>query len=146
MWTLLDELRDLLAVELDDDTGFTGRLVHVLFRHAAQRSAPYRLILRGDRRRPGAARLTDAPPVDVEHLHLGGSARRDTAGRPDLLARAWVGEQLAVLTWWFDRPDPLMSLDDAARMLPTCPGTGGGGRPFDGHRRGAAHHRPERSP
>ncbi|MBC3192586.1 TetR/AcrR family transcriptional regulator [Pseudonocardia sp. C8] len=117
--TLLDELRDLLATELDDDTGFTGRPVHVLFRHAAQRSAPYRLILRGDGDGRALLALTDALSRSTWSIFTRRIAAHGVTPRvdPELLARAWVGEQLAVLTWWFDRPDPPMSLDDAARML-----------------------------
>ncbi len=35
----------------------------------------------------------------------------------DLLARAWVGEQLAVLHWWLEHDTPPMPAEEATRML-----------------------------
>ncbi|MFI0235913.1 hypothetical protein [Streptomyces sp. NPDC016845] len=35
----------------------------------------------------------------------------------DVLARAWVGEQLAVLSWWLESKPRPMEAEEATRML-----------------------------
>lgn len=117
--TLLDELRELLTTELDDETGFTGRPVHLLFTHAAQRSDPYRLILRGEGDGRALLALTDALSRATRTVFSRRIEAHEVTPRIDLdlLARAWVGEQLAVLTWCLREPESSMPLEEAARML-----------------------------
>ncbi|MDQ8702110.1 hypothetical protein RCO28_06335 [Streptomyces sp. LHD-70] len=36
---------------------------------------------------------------------------------PDLLARVWVGERIAVLRWWVEQESPYLSAEEVVRML-----------------------------
>ncbi|MDQ8701139.1 hypothetical protein RCO28_01380 [Streptomyces sp. LHD-70] len=47
-------------------------------------------------------------------------ARRDAVRSrigPDLLARVWVGERIAVLRWWVEQESPYLSAEEVVRML-----------------------------
>ncbi|MDN7122159.1 TetR/AcrR family transcriptional regulator [Nocardioides sp. ChNu-153] len=107
-------LADLAARLEPGDTagpGFTGRPVHALFEHAEAEEATYRMVLRGDGDGRALRSLTDALAGAALRVFEDRVADQGLAPRVDLrvLARAWVGEQLAVLTWW---------LAEAGRPLP----------------------------
>lgn len=117
--TLLGELAERMQPELDSAAGFNGRPVRALFQHADERADVYRLILRGDGDGRALHELTEALSRSVRAEF---SARAETNGVTprldlDLLARTWVGEVTAVLTWYFSSPEPPMPLSEAARML-----------------------------
>ncbi|GAA2635511.1 TetR/AcrR family transcriptional regulator [Actinomadura fulvescens] len=111
-----DRLRPLVA---EDAVGFTGKPVLELFRHAQERRDLYRIVLRGE----GDGRplrlfvqrtVETVAEVFRERAELNGVRPRLT---PDLLARAWVGEQTAVLQWWVEHDTPPMPVEEVARML-----------------------------
>ncbi|MFI6520956.1 TetR/AcrR family transcriptional regulator [Spirillospora sp. NPDC050679] len=111
-----DRLRPLVA---EDAVGFTGKPVLELLRHAQERRDLYRIVLRGEGDgRP--LRLFVQRTAEVvaevfrERAEVNGVRPRLT---PELLARAWVGEQTAVLQWWVEHDTPPMPVEEVARML-----------------------------
>ncbi|MGI5170863.1 TetR/AcrR family transcriptional regulator [Spirillospora sp. CA-253888] len=111
-----DRLRPLVA---EDAVGFTGKPVLELLRHAEERRDLYRIVLRGEGDgRP--LRLFVQRTAEVvaevfrERAEVNGVRPRLT---PELLARAWVGEQTAVLQWWVEHDTPPMPVEEVARML-----------------------------
>lgn len=117
---LLEELGERLRpLVAEDAVGFTGKPVLELFRHARERRDLYRIVLRGEGDgRPlrmfmeRIAEVTAA--VFRERAEVSGVRPRLS---PDLLARAWVGEQTAVLQWWVEPDTPPMPVEEVARML-----------------------------
>ncbi|MGB3698278.1 MAG: helix-turn-helix domain-containing protein [Gordonia sp. (in: high G+C Gram-positive bacteria)] len=123
---LYDDVVSALIAELavrtrPDDAegqGFTGRPLRALFVHAAEESAGYRMILRGDgdgrARRALVAALVDAAEsvFRARVVDAGVEPRMDLT----LLARAWVGEQVEVLLWWLES-DGVVPLDEVVDML-----------------------------
>lgn len=101
------------------DEGFTGRPVAEVFRHAAEHSEEYRMVLRGEGDGRGRRAFEDAW---TEMAHDVFAERVEAHGirpRVDLrvLARAWVGEQLAVLLWWLESPEPRPAVDGVVDTL-----------------------------
>ncbi|GAA1536893.1 TetR/AcrR family transcriptional regulator [Actinomadura kijaniata] len=117
---LLDELGDRLRpLVAEDAVGFTGKPVLELFRHAQERRDLYRVVLRGEGDgkplRLFVQRTVEvATEVFRERAEVSGARPRLA---PDLLARAWVGEQTAVLQWWVEHDTPPMPVEEVARML-----------------------------
>jgi len=117
---LLQELDERMQPLVEETAvGFTGKPLLELFRHAEQQRDLYLAILRGEG--DGKALRT----FSAESVHRVAAVFRDRAEhgpvRPrlpaDLLARAWVGEQLAVLHWWLEHETPPMPAEEAARLL-----------------------------
>ncbi|MBN9738195.1 MULTISPECIES: TetR/AcrR family transcriptional regulator [unclassified Pseudonocardia] len=114
-----DLLERLLPLAPESSRGFTGKPVLEMFRHAREERDVYRVILRGeghgralrtfvDRRVAAAAQI-----FAQRAAHHGAQLRID----PEVLARAWVGEQIAVLQWWIEQDDPELSAEEITTML-----------------------------
>ncbi|MFE5025037.1 TetR/AcrR family transcriptional regulator [Streptomyces sp. NPDC056656] len=117
---LLDELAERLRPAMaDSPVGFTGKPVLEMLRHARDERDVYRIVLRGE---------GDGKPLQMfmdTLAHATAKEFRDRAERnavepridPGLLARVWVGEQIAVLRWWAEQETPPMPAEDVVRML-----------------------------
>ncbi|WP_028659205.1 TetR/AcrR family transcriptional regulator [Nocardioides insulae] len=116
---LLAELKERLTPEVRETGGFTGRPLVALFQHALDNRDAYRVVLRGDGDGRALTRLRD----DLSEATLRTFERRvEEQGlepRLDLrvVARAWVGEQVAVLTWWLEEEAAPIPLEEVAGML-----------------------------
>ena len=120
---LLQELAAGLEGVADETAiGFTGKPLLELFRHAEAERDLYRVILRGEGDGKPLRMFTDESVTRVAAVFRERSVTIGTEPRidPQLLARAWVGEQFAVLRWWLEqdpRPMPAEELADNLRML-----------------------------
>ncbi|WP_067564690.1 TetR/AcrR family transcriptional regulator [Nocardia acidivorans] len=117
---LLDELEARLRPLADvSDVGFTGKPVLEMFRHALEERDAYRVILRGEGDGRALRRFDDdrsaavAAAFAARAENLGVTPRIDI----DVVARAWVGEQTALLRWWLESDPPPVPLDEIADML-----------------------------
>jgi AcrR family transcriptional regulator len=117
---LLDELNARMQPVADrSDVGFTGKPLLELFHHAEQERDLYRAILRGEGDgKPlrmftdeSVRRVADVFRERAEHHHV------QTRIAPEVLARAWVGEQFAVLAWWLDQDPAPMPAEDVTGLL-----------------------------
>ncbi|MEY9947687.1 TetR-like C-terminal domain-containing protein [Kitasatospora sp. GAS1066B] len=117
---LLRELDERLHPLVEEtEVGFTGKPLLELFRHAEQERDLYRVILRGEGDGKALRTFSDG---SVRRVAAVFSTRADhTRVEPrlpaELLARAWVGEQLSVLHWWLEQDTPPMPAEEATRML-----------------------------
>ncbi|GGV00517.1 TetR family transcriptional regulator [Actinomadura cremea] len=117
---LLDELgarqRPLIA---ESAVGFTGKPVLEMLRHAEQERDLYRIILRGEGDGKPLRMFVESCVRVTADEFSGRSERNGVEPRidPGLLARAWVGEQTAVLQWWLEIDDPRPPAEEVARML-----------------------------
>ncbi|WP_306317031.1 MULTISPECIES: TetR/AcrR family transcriptional regulator [unclassified Streptomyces] len=125
---LLDQIVDDLQTELHTRTrplaleshrGFTGKPVLELFRHALEERDTYRMIVRGEGNGRALRTFTDSRVASAAEVftdraaHFGVSVRID----PEVLARAWVGEQIGVLQWWLETDPPAMTPEEVTGML-----------------------------
>lgn len=106
---LIEEMqRRLQPLVANSVQGFTGKPVLELFRHAAEERDAYRVVLRGEGDGRALRRFVQdrtAAAVQVFSARageLGVTPRLPT----DLVARAWVGEMVQVLTWWLEEEMP----------------------------------------
>ena len=111
-----DRLRPLVPAS---SAGFTGKPVLELFRHAQENRDLYLLILRGEGDGRALRQFTDARTDAVASVFRARAEHHEVSPRIDVgvLARAWVGEQTAVLRWWLETEPPPLSAEEAARML-----------------------------
>ncbi|GAA4867507.1 MULTISPECIES: TetR/AcrR family transcriptional regulator [Saccharopolyspora] len=99
--------------------GFTGKPLLELLRHAREERDRYRIVLRGEGDgKPLQLFLDTCAQATAEEFRLraernGVTPRIDA----DLLARVWVGEQVAVLRWWTADDVAPMPAEEVARML-----------------------------
>ncbi|MER5630534.1 TetR/AcrR family transcriptional regulator [Streptomyces nitrosporeus] len=118
---------DLLA-ELDvrlrpavreNAVGFTGRPILEMLRHAREERDLYRIVLRGEGDGKPLRMFTDACARVAAEEFRGRSERNSVVPRidPEVLARAWVGEQVGVLQWWVEHETPPMPAEEVVRML-----------------------------
>lgn len=117
---LIDELEDRLRPLVPaSSVGFTGKPVLEMFRHAAEERDVYRVILRGEGDGRALRRFVDdrsaaaAEVFSARATELGVSPRMDV----DVLARAWVGEQISVLQWWLESDAPPVPPEEITEML-----------------------------
>ncbi|MFH8487386.1 TetR/AcrR family transcriptional regulator [Streptomyces longisporoflavus] len=117
---LLDELGERLRPAISDSAvGFTGKPVLEMLRHAREERDLYRIVLRGEGDGKPLQMFVDAcARVTAEEFR----ARADRNGveprmDADLLARVWVGEQIAVLRWWVEQETPSMPPEEVVRQL-----------------------------
>jgi AcrR family transcriptional regulator len=117
---LREELAERLKpVDLVSGDYFTGRAVRELFAHALEERDAYRIILRGEGngvalREFIATRTAASLEVFRRRAEKEGlSFRMD----PEVMTRAWVGEQVAVLQWWLEAEEPPMSVEEVSRTL-----------------------------
>jgi AcrR family transcriptional regulator len=117
---LLDELSARLSpVVAGSSVGFTGKPVLELFRHALDERDLYRIVLRGEGDGRPLRQFTDAFVRRTTGEFRDRAERNGVEPRidPELLARAWVGEQIAVLRWWLEHDVPPMPAEEVTRML-----------------------------
>lgn len=99
-----DRERLLPAVEQARTEGFTGLPVLYIFQHAEQEKPLYRIVLRGEGDGRALREFTAILGERAEGIfrlraeHLGVTPRVPL----DVLARAWTGELVGVLTWWLE--------------------------------------------
>ncbi|AKE91414.1 MULTISPECIES: TetR/AcrR family transcriptional regulator [Rhodococcus] len=113
---LNERLRPLVT---DSSAGFTGKPVLEMFRHAAEERDVYRVILRGEGDGRALREFMDDRSEVVARIFR---KRADAHGVTpridvDVLARAWVGEQISVLRWWIESDPPVLPLEDVTEML-----------------------------
>ncbi|MFG3246255.1 TetR/AcrR family transcriptional regulator [Streptomyces sp. NPDC048187] len=117
---LLDELGERLAPAVADSAiGFTGKPVLEMLRHAREERDLYRIVLRGDGDGKPLQMFTDACAEATADEFRARAERNAVQPRidPDLLARVWVGEQIAVLRWWVEQESPSLPAEEVVRML-----------------------------
>ncbi|MFF9098696.1 MULTISPECIES: TetR/AcrR family transcriptional regulator [unclassified Streptomyces] len=99
-----DRERLLPAVEQAQARGFTGLPVLYVFQHARQERAVYRVILRGEGDGRALREFTEIICAQAEKVFR---TRADQLGATprvplDVVARAWTGELIGLLTWWVE--------------------------------------------
>ena len=118
--SVLQDLKERLAAVLTpEDAGFTGEPVAEVFRHATEQPDAYRMILRGEGDGRGLRAFEDAWSTTAFETFTARVKANAVRPRVDLqvLARAWVGEQMAVLLWWLDAPEPRPATDQVVETL-----------------------------
>ncbi|WP_051298068.1 TetR/AcrR family transcriptional regulator [Brevibacterium album] len=117
---LQEELRLRLAdLRLQERSYFSGQAVRALFEHAAEERDAYRVILRGEGNGIALREFVDARTAASKAIF---EKRAEVTGAefrldPEVLTRAWVGEQVTVLQWWLEPEAPPMSAAEVARIL-----------------------------
>lgn len=117
---LIDELQERQRPLVSTSSvGFTGKPILEMFRHAAEERDTYRVILRGEGDGRALRRFIDDRAAIAAVVF---AARAEAQGATpnidiDLLARAWVGEQITVLQWWLEPETPEMSPEEVTNML-----------------------------
>lgn len=117
---LIDELQERQRPLVSTSSvGFTGKPILEMFRHAAEERDTYRVILRGEGDGRALRRFVDDRAAMAAVVF---AARAEAQGATpnidiDLLARAWVGEQITVLQWWLEPETPPMSPEEVTNML-----------------------------
>lgn len=117
---LVAELAERMQPALTESAiGFTGKPLLELLRHARDERDRYRIVLRGEGDGKPLQMFTDSlaratsEQFRLRAEHNGVTPRIDS----ELLARVWVGEQLAVLRWWVEHDAPPMPAEEVSRML-----------------------------
>ncbi|MGX1516362.1 TetR/AcrR family transcriptional regulator [Streptomyces collinus] len=99
-----DRERLLPAVRQAHAQGFTGLPVKYIFEHAAQERGVYQVILRGE----GDGRaLREFTELIRSHAEMAFRDRAEQLGVEPriplgIVARAWTGELISVLSWWVE--------------------------------------------
>ncbi|MFB7712474.1 TetR/AcrR family transcriptional regulator [Streptomyces sp. NPDC056105] len=117
---LLDELVTRLAPTVaGSTTGFTGKPVLEMLRHAREERDLYRIVLRGEGDGKPLQMFADTCARITAEEFRARAERNDVQPRidPELLARVWVGEQTAVLRWWAEQESPSLPAEEVVRML-----------------------------
>ncbi|MEV8566065.1 TetR/AcrR family transcriptional regulator [Streptomyces sp. NPDC051322] len=99
-----DRERLLPAVEQAQAQGFTGLPVLYIFQHAAQEKPVYQVILRGEGDGRALREFTEIICDRVERVFRERAEQVGVTPRIpfDIIARAWTGELIGVLTWWVE--------------------------------------------
>lgn len=117
---LLAELGERLAPAVADSAvGFTGKPVLEMLRHAREERDLYRIVLRGEGDGKPLQMFVDACARATAAEFRARAERNAVQPRidPELLARVWVGEQVAVLRWWVEQDTPALPAEEVVRML-----------------------------
>ncbi|KMS75267.1 TetR family transcriptional regulator [Streptomyces leeuwenhoekii] len=117
---LLAELGERLAPAVADSAvGFTGKPVLEMLRHAREERDLYRIVLRGEGDGKPLQMFVDACARATAGEFRARAERNAVQPRidPELLARVWVGEQVAVLRWWVEQDTPALPAEEVVRML-----------------------------
>ncbi|MFA3843244.1 TetR/AcrR family transcriptional regulator [Streptomyces aureus] len=117
---LLEELTERLQPVVSDSyVGFTGKPVLEMLRHARERRDVYRIVLRGEGDGKPLQTFADTLARATADEFRDRADRNEVTPRidPDLLARVWVGEQIAVLRWWTEQEEPPLPVEEVVRML-----------------------------
>ncbi|MEU2669562.1 TetR/AcrR family transcriptional regulator [Streptomyces sp. NPDC007164] len=99
--------------------GFTGKPLLEMLRHVSDERDVYRVVLRGEGDGKPLQMFVDACAAATAREFKARAERNSVQPRidADLLARVWVGEQVAVLRWWAEQDTPPMPAEEAVRML-----------------------------
>ncbi|MEU5239829.1 TetR/AcrR family transcriptional regulator [Streptomyces lydicus] len=99
-----DRERLLPAVEQAQKQGYTGLPVLYIFQHAEQEKPVYQVILRGEGDGRALREFTEIICDRVERLFRERAGQLGVTPRIplDVIARAWTGELIGVLTWWVE--------------------------------------------
>ncbi|ANB09045.1 TetR family transcriptional regulator [Streptomyces ambofaciens] len=117
---LLAGLAERLAPAVADSAvGFTGKPVLEMLRHAREERDLYRIVLRGEGDGRPLQMFVDACAAATAEEFRARAERNAVRPRidPELLARVWVGEQVAVLRWWVEQDTPPLPAEEVVRML-----------------------------
>ncbi|MFD7281813.1 TetR/AcrR family transcriptional regulator [Streptomyces sp. NPDC059862] len=117
---LLAGLSERLAPAVADSAvGFTGKPVLEMLRHAREERDLYRIVLRGEGDGKPLQMFVDACAQATAEEFRARADRNEVQPRidPELLARVWVGEQVAVLRWWVEQETPPLPAEEVVRML-----------------------------
>ncbi|MDR7303774.1 TetR/AcrR family transcriptional regulator [Haloactinomyces albus] len=103
----------------ENAVGFTGKPLLELLRHAHDERDRYRIVLRGEGDGKPLHMFMDSLAQAVAEEFRVRAERNGVTPRIDaeLLARVWVGEQIAVLQWWVSQDTPPMPAEEVSRML-----------------------------
>ncbi|MFC9386757.1 TetR/AcrR family transcriptional regulator [Streptomyces venezuelae] len=99
-----DRERLLPAVRQAHAEGFTGLPVKYVFEHAEQEKPVYQVVLRGEGDGRALREFTDLIRTHAEAAFRARVAQLGVTPRIplDVVARAWTGELIALLTWWVE--------------------------------------------
>ncbi|MEU0374355.1 helix-turn-helix domain-containing protein [Streptomyces sp. NPDC006283] len=117
---LLAQLGERLEPAVADSAvGFTGKPVLEMLRHAREERDLYRIVLRGEGDGKPLQMFVDACAAATAEEFRARAERNAVQPRidPELLARVWVGEQIAVLRWWVEQDTPSLPAEEVVRML-----------------------------
>ncbi|MCX4984333.1 TetR/AcrR family transcriptional regulator [Streptomyces sp. NBC_00572] len=117
---LLAQLGERLEPAVADSAiGFTGKPVLEMLRHAREERDLYRIVLRGEGDGKPLQMFVDACAAATAEEFRARAERNAVQPRidPELLARVWVGEQIAVLRWWVEQDSPDLPAEEVVRML-----------------------------
>lgn len=117
---LLIDLRERMHPAITDNAvGFTGKPLLELLRHAREERDLYRIVLRGEGDgKPLRTFIESVSQATASEFRVR-AERNSVSPRidPDVLARAWVGEQVGVLQWWVSHDVAPMPAEEVMRML-----------------------------
>lgn len=102
---LIEEMqRRVRPLVAESVKGFTGKPVLEMFRHAAEERDAYRVVLRGEGDGRALRRFTEDRSSAAAEMFAERAAAQGVRLRIDaeVLARAWVGELIALLSWWLE--------------------------------------------
>ncbi|MFF3839080.1 TetR/AcrR family transcriptional regulator [Streptomyces sp. NPDC001930] len=99
-----DRERLLPAVRQAHAEGFTGLPVKYIFEHAEQEKPVYRVVLRGEGDGRALREFTDLIRTHAESAFRTRTEQLGVTPRIplDVVARAWTGELIGLLTWWVE--------------------------------------------
>ena len=99
-----DRERLLPAAQQAQSQGFTGLPVLYIFLHAEQEKPVYQVILRGEGDGRALREFVELTCARVEQLFRGRAEELGVTPRlpMDVIARAWTGELVGVLSWWIE--------------------------------------------
>lgn len=113
-----DRERLLPAVRQANAQGFTGLPVKYIFEHAEQERGVYQVILRGEGDGRALREFTDLVRAHAEAAFRERAAQLKATPRIplDVVARAWTGELIGVLTWWVENDTGYSAADITAHL------------------------------
>ncbi|MDV9186654.1 TetR/AcrR family transcriptional regulator [Streptomyces sp. SR27] len=99
-----DRERLLPAIRQAHAEGFTGLPVKYIFEHAEQEKPVYQVILRGEGDGRALREFADLLRTHAEAVFRARVEQLGVTPRIplDVVARAWTGELIALLTWWVE--------------------------------------------
>ncbi|MEV0123079.1 TetR/AcrR family transcriptional regulator [Streptomyces sp. NPDC050703] len=113
-----DRERLLPAVRQARTRGFTGLPVKYIFEHAEQERDVYRVVLRGEGDGRALREFTDLVRAHAEAAFRARTEQLDVVPRIplDVVARAWTGELVGLLTWWVENDTGYSAADITAHL------------------------------
>ncbi|MGW6117989.1 TetR/AcrR family transcriptional regulator [Nocardia sp. NPDC055165] len=117
---LIEEMqRRLQPLVAGSVRGFTGKPVLELFRYAAEERDAFRVVLRGAGDGRALRRFSDDRSGAAVEIFSARAAAQGVELRIDaeVLARAWVGELVATLSWWLESESTLSAEEVTDQLL-----------------------------